>query len=578
VSTIDILVARATEDDNTTKAGRSGEMVFLVDSHKMAVHDGSRKGGYTLARDPYSSVAALVAGDEGARGAGQIWDADKFKFIELAPEDPDYDVMNQDGVRFAIADRRIIDVRAFNPPTDNETDATAALQAALDAFKAEISGDAPVAEQTVLRIVGRYMVSSQLRLHFDEVQVGRGVIDMSYGQITAADDFADVSIMRVTSEVTTRNLAFRFPNIRKGTSNAKVMLEMDGGDVSADTSYEFGGGSLARWVIENPCLTGGLVPLWIRNNCFEGVINNPNITVSDSADGYRGILLEDSTDAVEPGAVNNGTCTGKVSSISTFGGTIKGGENCMRVSGPIDARTFGVTMLNSGKEMYHALQCISGILFGCHLENAWDNYAGAETKRPVVRMDSRILIDGCDYRQSTGDANVLVRHYVSAGVRSKLGSNLITSAGVDQLYLANPEDNGGRVIVPDVARGKIIYHDSHLQDGPKMVAVEALTTWNSLGDQDGSSSIQIDLTDGNSYFMTATGNLTFAQPTGGHPGDYLTIIVKQDATGGRTISWNNRFRPGRTIDATADLITSWHFVFSGSSWTDIGGAAGVVAT
>jgi hypothetical protein len=56
---------------------------------------------------------------------------------------------------------------------------------------------------------------------------------------------------------------------------------------------------------------------------------------------------------------------------------------------------------------------------------------------------------------------------------------------------------------------------------------------------------------GNSFFMTLTGNLTLANPTGGADGQEITWILKQDGTGGRTLTLGASFRvPGAGSSTT----------------------------
>jgi len=58
------------------------------------------------------------------------------------------------------------------------------------------------------------------------------------------------------------------------------------------------------------------------------------------------------------------------------------------------------------------------------------------------------------------------------------------------------------------------------------------------------STITIDLRDGNDYIVTLTGDVTIANPTN-HPTSGHTqggsIYIKQDSTGGRTVSWGDDF-------------------------------------
>jgi hypothetical protein len=66
--------------------------------------------------------------------------------------------------------------------------------------------------------------------------------------------------------------------------------------------------------------------------------------------------------------------------------------------------------------------------------------------------------------------------------------------------------------------------------------------------------------------VTLTGNITVAAPTGAYPGAELLFIFTQDATGGRTVTWNAAFRPNFTPTTTANKVNTVTFVYNGTSW------------
>ena len=128
--------------------------------------------------------------------------------------------------------------------------------------------------------------------------------------------------------------------------------------------------------------------------------------------------------------------------------------------------------------------------------------------------------------------------------------------------------------VPPNARGRIAYA---FADGDQMVAFPRSSFWTSLGSSGGTSPIEADLGKSDSYFVTATGNLTFSDPVNGHAGDVLFMFVRQDGTGGRNVTFGSDFRTGGTVDTTANTVTSWQFVYSGSTWTQVGFTTGMPA-
>lgn len=76
---------------------------------------------------------------------------------------------------------------------------------------------------------------------------------------------------------------------------------------------------------------------------------------------------------------------------------------------------------------------------------------------------------------------------------------------------------------------------------------------------------------GNTITATATGNVTATITNGVVPGDMLTLIITQDATGGRTITWPSNFKKadGSLVLSTAagdvDIIK---MIWDGTNWRE----------
>jgi hypothetical protein len=90
-----------------------------------------------------------------------------------------------------------------------------------------------------------------------------------------------------------------------------------------------------------------------------------------------------------------------------------------------------------------------------------------------------------------------------------------------------------------------------------------------------STAYTIDLANGSVQILTLTGNCTFTFPTV-VSGKGFTLLLLQDATGGRTATWPASVKwPGSTaptITATASKMDKYVFVANGSYW--IGSNAG----
>jgi len=78
--------------------------------------------------------------------------------------------------------------------------------------------------------------------------------------------------------------------------------------------------------------------------------------------------------------------------------------------------------------------------------------------------------------------------------------------------------------------------------------------------------VTIDVSNGFAQQINATGNITIANPTGTiAPGDKLYINFRQDATGGRTISWGSEFTGFSNPSFTANRYTRYVFTRNTSS-------------
>jgi hypothetical protein len=69
-----------------------------------------------------------------------------------------------------------------------------------------------------------------------------------------------------------------------------------------------------------------------------------------------------------------------------------------------------------------------------------------------------------------------------------------------------------------------------------------------------------------------TGNLTINAPTNPRTGAMLVFSFAQDATGGRTMSWNSVFKKAADGAGAANQKGATSFVYDGANWVQVGGA------
>tara|TARA_R100000951_G_C2537716_1_gene148372 strand:- start:189 stop:593 length:405 start_codon:yes stop_codon:yes gene_type:complete len=74
--------------------------------------------------------------------------------------------------------------------------------------------------------------------------------------------------------------------------------------------------------------------------------------------------------------------------------------------------------------------------------------------------------------------------------------------------------------------------------------------------------------------VTLGGNRTLNAPTSGTTGQFISILVIQDGTGSRTITWNAVYEfasdAAPTLTTTASLGDVFVFRYNGSKWIEVG--------
>ena len=74
--------------------------------------------------------------------------------------------------------------------------------------------------------------------------------------------------------------------------------------------------------------------------------------------------------------------------------------------------------------------------------------------------------------------------------------------------------------------------------------------------------------------VTLGGNRTLAAPSNGTTGQFISLLVIQDGTGSRTITWNAVYEfasdTAPTLTTTADLGDVFVFRYNGSKWLEVG--------
>tara|TARA_R100001463_G_scaffold18178_1_gene45591 strand:- start:51 stop:455 length:405 start_codon:yes stop_codon:yes gene_type:complete len=74
--------------------------------------------------------------------------------------------------------------------------------------------------------------------------------------------------------------------------------------------------------------------------------------------------------------------------------------------------------------------------------------------------------------------------------------------------------------------------------------------------------------------VTLAGNRTLAAPTNATTGQFISLLIIQDGTGSRTLTWNAVFEfasdTAPTLTTTANLGDVFVFRYNGSKWLEVG--------
>ena len=153
--------------------------------------------------------------------------------------------------------------------------------------------------------------------------------------------------------------------------------------------------------------------------------------------------------------------------------------------------------------------------------------------------------------------------YTVSGATITFASNLVTGDVIDfiqilgnVLDLGVPSDNTVttvKLVNDSVTTAKIGFNESTLTDG-------ATIDWDAVT-QDVCK-------------VTLGGNRTLNAPTNGTAGQFISILVIQDGTGSRTLTWNAVYEfasdTAPTLTTTASLGDLFVFRYNGTKWLEVG--------
>jgi hypothetical protein len=137
---------------------------------------------------------------------------------------------------------------------------------------------------------------------------------------------------------------------------------------------------------------------------------------------------------------------------------------------------------------------------------------------------------------TTGGQAITVKTAAGTGTVLGAGAQWVYCDGVDVFALTTSATNStslGGIAAAQYARLDVQQGFSKAQSVTRVVLTES------------GGSVAVNASNSNAFRLTMQGNWTIANPTGGLDGQAIRIIIVQDGTGSRIVSWGAKFRfPG----------------------------------
>lgn len=183
-----------------------------------------------------------------------------------------------------------------------------------------------------------------------------------------------------------------------------------------------------------------------------------------------------------------------------------------------------------------------------------------------ITSDANIVLTAAEARNTILEFTSTVSLTVTRNVQVPLAAQVWTvynnTTGGQALQFIGPTGTG----VP-VQQGR---RTSIYSDGTNVVAASSYTLTQVVAF---AASLTIDANQGGRVIVGAlTANITINAPTNPSKGQILDLVFLQDATGGRTFTWNGVFRKAADGAGTANQKGAVAFMYDGTDWIQTGGA------
>jgi hypothetical protein len=276
--------------------------------------------------------------------------------------------------------------------------------------------------------------------------------------------------------------------------------------------------------------------------------------------------------------------SGIISSVDVIGGVIRGGINNFLAESPVqDFNIFGGTYLQALRygAVFGNAQGVG--VYGPHIEAAWmasDLTAGPTGKACLYVAGSASVHDLKAVSVTEGNARYALEAF--PGARDIIVNGGVTTGGQFVKFGLYGSGTGGMVLIgagpqdADAVSGSfkatfIGETVSPTQFAPlfRLYGYFASIT----PDLDTGSVIQVQALTGNITINNPTNRAALTAGTNTFANE-ITVILQQDGTGGRTVTWDSDFGTTTAIAAAAGSYSIWKFVWSLSKWRQVSFSSG----
>lgn len=440
-------------------------------------------------------------------------------------------------VTYAMIEGTPISVLDYGAVGDGSTDDTAAIQAAVDEW---LDGDEPkqlIFPQGKYKITDVILCSPQQNTSAVKSLIGYGA-EIINNSATKAFKFITSANKKFWANAVIEGLTVR--------GGVDCFSFEAGGNVDSDWMWQFTLKNLNAFEFSG---TG----FYCYNGFFESAFYSCVAWGLDTNTTGYGFKFENGATSV-------------ISSIDIYNVNTRYCKNGIRTISPVaDVDIYGGTVLFAYEEGIYFEFSAGNVLTGVHVEGNFQS--GSGSIRPAIRIIGSAVVSGI-YAQSNDAAkqNYAIRVYV-AGQSVVNGGNI---GGVGHTKFAYYESAGGTN--DTIASFGVSYTTSTnvniLSFSENGFVVPAITLKNNFVPF--AASVTPNLDNG-TYFRVdnLTNNITVNNPTFSgtiQTGTLLIVVLSQDGTGGRTVTWGSKFLGTGAISSGAGTWSIWTFVYDGANW------------